>query len=63
MEVKLSIAFHPQIDGETEQVNQVLEQHLRCNQEYDWISYLRVSELAHNNLLHHLMQQKLLYEI
>ena len=30
VEIKLSSAFHPQIDGQTEWINQVLKQYLHC---------------------------------
>ena len=51
----LSTAFHPQTDGQTERVNQVLEQYLRifCNyQQDDWQELLPLAELAYNNSIH-----------
>jgi len=39
IEMKLSIAFHPQIDGQTEQMNQELEQYLQFfvdHRQMDW---------------------------
>jgi transposase InsO family protein len=51
----MSTAFHPQTDGETERVNQELEQYLRvfCNfQIDDWVDYLPFMEFAHNARSH-----------
>jgi transposase InsO family protein len=54
-EVRLSTAFHPQTDGQTERVNQVLEQYLRCFIDYqqdDWVALLPFAEFAYNNSYH-----------
>jgi transposase InsO family protein len=50
-----SSAFHPQSDGQTERVNQVLEQYLRCYISYqqdDWIQHLPLAEFTYNNTHH-----------
>ncbi|TYJ99748.1 putative 3-hydroxyisobutyrate dehydrogenase-like 3 [Cucumis melo var. makuwa] len=47
-----STAFHPQTDGQTERLNQVLEDMLRaCVLEFSgsWDSYLHLMEFAYNN--------------
>ena len=47
-----STAYHPQSDGQTERVNQVLEQYLRifCDyQQDDWAQLLPLAEFAYNN--------------
>jgi RNase H-like domain found in reverse transcriptase/Reverse transcriptase (RNA-dependent DNA polymerase)/Integrase zinc binding domain/Chromo (CHRromatin Organisation MOdifier) domain/Retroviral aspartyl protease len=47
-----SSAFHPESDGQTERVNQVLEQYLRCfvsYQQTDWNSFLPMAEFTYNN--------------
>jgi hypothetical protein len=49
---RLSTAFHPQTDGQTERQNQTLEVYLRayCNyQQDDWASLLASAEFAYNN--------------
>jgi transposase InsO family protein len=48
---KLSTAYHPQTDGQTERLNQVLEQYLRfyvddCQD--NWIQLLLVVQIAYN---------------
>jgi transposase InsO family protein len=51
----MSTAFHPQTDGQTERVNQVLEQYLRafCNYQQDnWQELLPRAEFAYNNSVH-----------
>jgi hypothetical protein len=51
----LSTAFHPESDGQTERVNQVVEQYLRIHCDYlqdDWSSLLSVAEFAYNNAHH-----------
>jgi RNase H-like domain found in reverse transcriptase/Reverse transcriptase (RNA-dependent DNA polymerase)/Integrase zinc binding domain/Chromo (CHRromatin Organisation MOdifier) domain len=48
---KLSTAFHPQTDGQTERLNQTLEQYLRSyvNQQQDnWVQLLPMAQLAYN---------------
>jgi hypothetical protein len=52
---RLSTAFHPQTDGQTERQNQVLEHYLRCYCNYrqdDWCSKLAMAEYAYNNSVH-----------
>jgi len=51
VKLNLSTAFHPESDGQTERVNQTLEQYLRsyCSYQQDnWISLLPFSEHAYN---------------
>ena len=48
----MSTAFHPQTDGQTERVNQVIEVYLQpyINQEQDdWVDLLPMAEHAYNN--------------
>ena len=50
--VKLSTAYHPQTDGQTERVNQVLEDMLRaCVISFGkgWEKYLPLAEFSYNN--------------
>ncbi len=49
---RMSTAFHPQTDGQTERMNQVIEAYLRpfLNQEQDdWTDLLPLAEFAYNN--------------
>ncbi|SPC64153.1 related to Gag-pol polyprotein [Ustilago sp. UG-2017b] len=51
----LSTAYHPQTDGQTERVNQVVEQYLRmyCNYEQnDWVDLLDTAAFVYNNTVH-----------
>ncbi|SYW74098.1 uncharacterized protein UHO2_00963 [Ustilago hordei] len=51
----LSMAYHPQTDGQTERVNQVIEQYLRmyCNYEQnDWADLLDTAAFVYNNTVH-----------
>jgi len=49
---KLSSAYHPQIDGQTECTNAILEQYLQYYVDYqqsDWSTLLPLVEFAYNN--------------
>ncbi|MBW0584738.1 hypothetical protein O181_124453 [Austropuccinia psidii MF-1] len=51
----LSTAFHPETDGQTERVNQILEQYLQMYVSYhqdDWHTWLPLAEFAYNNAEH-----------
>ena len=55
IETRLSTAFHPQTDGQTEWINQELEQYLRFFVNYrqkDWPEWLALAEFAVNNNVH-----------
>lgn len=55
---KLSTAFHPQTDGQTERINRVIEEMLRhyvSAKQDDWDKYLGMAEFAINNAYHELV--------
>jgi hypothetical protein len=50
-----STAYHPQLDGQTERVNQELEQYIRIfvsERQNDWDTLLPLGEFAYNNHIH-----------
>src|SRR5467141_525887 len=60
IEAASSTAYHPQTDGQTERVNQELEQYLRVfvgERQDDWYSLLPLAEFAYNNHVHPSTQQ------
>ncbi|MBW0503555.1 hypothetical protein O181_043270 [Austropuccinia psidii MF-1] len=51
----LSIAFHPETDGQTDRVNQILEQYLLMYVSYhqdDWLTWHPLAEFSYNNAEH-----------
>jgi len=55
IQTKLSTAYHPQTNGQTERVNQELEQYLRVFINYrqeQWPDWLGTAEFAYNNKIH-----------
>ena len=55
IETKLSIAYHPEIDRQTERTNQELEQYLRIyinHRQNNWAKWLATAEFAFNNKVH-----------
>jgi transposase InsO family protein len=52
---KLSTAFHPQTDGQTERQNQTLEHYLRCYVNFeqdDWTRWLPMAQFVYNHTKH-----------
>ena len=55
-----STANHPQTDGQTERVNSILEQYLRCfinERQNNWVDLLPFAEFAYNNTLQQSINQ------
>jgi len=55
IQTKLSMAYHPQTDGQTERVNQELEQYLRVfidHRQEQWPDWLGMAEFTYNNKIH-----------
>ncbi|KAH9294374.1 hypothetical protein KI387_040428, partial [Taxus chinensis] len=53
--LNFSSAYHPEMYGQTERVNQVLEDMLRMyciDQQYKWEEYLPLVEFSYNNTYH-----------
>lgn len=51
----MSTAYHPQTNGQTECVNQILEQYFQCYVNYnlsDWPTLLSLAEFAYSNAAH-----------
>jgi hypothetical protein len=54
-DVRLSTAYHPQTDGQTERANQEIETYLRifcANNPYNWSKFLTSAEFVHNSVPH-----------
>ena len=55
IEIKLLTAFHPQTNGQTERMNQELEQYLRFfvdHRQKNWPKWLALAEFMINNKVH-----------
>jgi len=55
IQTKLSTAYHPQMDRQTERINQELEQYLRVfidHRQEQWLDWLGTAEFAYNNKIH-----------
>jgi len=55
IKTKLSMAYHPQTDGQTEQINQEIEQYLRMfvsHRQNNWPEWIACTEFAYNNKIH-----------
>ena len=49
---KMSTAFHPQTDGQTEQLNREINQYLRTyvnDQQNDWAKWIKIAQFIWNN--------------
>ncbi|MBW0579584.1 hypothetical protein O181_119299 [Austropuccinia psidii MF-1] len=62
----ISTAFHPETDGQTERVNQILEQYLWMYVSYhqdDWNNWLPLAEFSYNNAEHSSTKQSPFFTI
>ncbi|MBW0540951.1 hypothetical protein O181_080666 [Austropuccinia psidii MF-1] len=62
----LSTAYHPETDGQTERVNQILEQYLWMYVSYhqdDWNTWLPLAEFSYNNSDHSSTKQLLFFTV
>jgi len=55
IQMKLSTAYYPQMDGQTERMNQELKQYLRVfidHRQEQWPDWLGIAEFMYNNKIH-----------
>ncbi len=53
--LKMSTSFRPQMDGQTERVNSMIQQFLRnyvAADQQDWVDHLELVKFCYNNLEH-----------
>lgn len=65
VQLKMSIAYHPQKDGQTEVLNRCSESYLRCmchDIPKEWLKWLSLAEFWYNSTFHTTIQ-KIPYEI
>lgn len=65
VQLKLSIAYHPQTDGQSEVLNRCLESYLRCichDLPQEWLKWLPLAEFWYNSTFHSVIQ-KTPYEV
>jgi len=63
IETKLSMAYHPETNGQTERTNQELEQYLRMyvnHRQNNWSEWLVTAEFTFNNKVHTVTKMSLL---
>ncbi|MBW0566732.1 hypothetical protein O181_106447 [Austropuccinia psidii MF-1] len=62
----LSASFHPETDGQTERINQILEENLWMYVSYhqdDWHTWIPLAEFAYNNAEHSSTKQSPFFTI
>ncbi|MBW0593313.1 hypothetical protein O181_133028, partial [Austropuccinia psidii MF-1] len=62
----LSAYYHPETDGQTERVNQILEQYLQMyvsSHQDDWNTWLPLAEFAYNNSDHSSTKKSLFFTV
>ena len=65
IETKLSMAYHPETDRQTERTNQELEQYLRMyvnHKQNNWSEWLATAEFVFNNKIH-IVIKMLLFQV
>jgi len=62
IQTKLSTAYYLQTDGQTERINQELEQYLRVfidHRQEQWPDWLEMAEFTYNNKIHAITKNSL----
>ena len=55
IQTKLSTTYHPQTDGQMEQMNDEIEQYLQLfvsHRQDDWPEWIAIAEFSYNNKIH-----------
>ena len=64
IDTRISTAYYPQTDRQTEQTNQTMEQYLQHyinHQQDDWVELLPIAQFAYNNQQHSMTETTLFF--